>query len=46
MKDRRSEAFLATKTTQRDCDGALAHLDLSLKRLQTDHVDLWQLHNA
>ena len=46
MKRRRSEAFLATKTHDRTRDGALKLLDQSLQLLQTDHVDLWQLHNV
>jgi aryl-alcohol dehydrogenase-like predicted oxidoreductase len=45
MRDRRREVFLATKTTRRDYDGAMSHLDLSFKRMQTDHLDLWQIHN-
>jgi hypothetical protein len=45
MKTRRKEAFLATKTHDRTRDGALKLLDESLRLLQTDHVDLWQLHN-
>lgn len=45
VKDRRSEVFLATKTTARDRDGALAHLQGSLEALQTDVIDLWQLHD-
>jgi len=44
MKRRRSEAFLATKTHDRTRDGSLRLLETSLKLLQTDHVDLWQLH--
>ena len=44
MKRRRSEAFLATKTHDRSRDGSLKLLETSLKLLQTDHVDLWQLH--
>lgn len=44
MKHRRKEAFLATKTHDRSADGSLRLLETSLKLLQTDHVDLWQLH--
>lgn len=44
MKRRRHEAFLATKTHDRTADGSMRLLETSLKLLQTDHVDLWQLH--
>ncbi len=44
MKHRRREAFLATKTHDRTRDGSLRLLETSLRLLQTDHVDLWQLH--
>ena len=44
MKRRRGEAFLATKTHDRTADGSLRLLETSLRLLQTDHVDLWQLH--
>ena len=45
MKHRRAEAFLATKTHDRSRDGSLKLLETSLNLLQTDHVDLWQLHH-
>ncbi len=45
MKSRRNEAFLATKTKERTRDGSLRMIDKSLKLLNTDHVDLWQLHD-
>ena len=44
MKRRRREAFLATKTHDRSRDGSLRLLEKSLRLLETDHVDLWQLH--
>jgi aryl-alcohol dehydrogenase-like predicted oxidoreductase len=45
MKRRRSDAFLATKTKERTRDGSMQMLETSLKLLQTDHIDLWQLHD-
>jgi aryl-alcohol dehydrogenase-like predicted oxidoreductase len=45
MKRRRGEAFLATKTHDRTRDGSMKLLEQSLKLLQTDHLDLWQIHN-
>ena len=46
MKTRRREVFLASKTHDRTRDGSLQLLDESLRLLQTDHLDLWQLHNV
>lgn len=45
MKRRRAETFLATKTHDRTRDGSLRLLEESLRLLQTDHLDLWQIHN-
>jgi len=45
MKRRRNETFLATKTNDRTRDGSLRLLEESLRLLQTDHLDLWQVHN-
>ncbi|MFH1766265.1 MAG: aldo/keto reductase [Gemmatimonadota bacterium] len=45
MATRRDEVFLATKTHNRTRDGSLGLLEQSLESLQTDHLDLWQLHN-
>ncbi len=42
---RRNDIFLASKTHDRTRDGALRLLDKSLKRLRTDRLDLWQLHD-
>jgi aryl-alcohol dehydrogenase-like predicted oxidoreductase len=47
MKGRRKDVFLATKipARARTRDAALREFDASLKRLQTDHVDLLHLHS-
>ena len=44
LKPYRKKAFLACKTGKRDAAGAQAELEQSLKLLQTDHFDLYQLH--
>ncbi len=48
VKDRRKELFLMTKvcTHGRDKDLAMKMLEQSLRRLQTDHLDLWQIHGV
>jgi predicted aldo/keto reductase-like oxidoreductase len=46
MKTRRNEVWLATKTHNRTYDGSMRLLEESLKNLQTDHLDTWQLHNV
>jgi hypothetical protein len=44
MTTRREEVFLACKTGERSKEGADRELMQSLKTLQTDHFDLYQLH--
>ncbi len=46
MKRRRAEAFLASKTKERTREGSLRMIEESLKLLNTDHLDLWQLHDV
>jgi len=44
-KKRRKEIFLATKIDPRDRDGAMRSVETSLKFLQTDYLDLIQIHS-
>jgi uncharacterized protein len=45
VKDRRNEVFLATKCTNWPYDEVMSQFEQSLKNLQTDYIDLYQLHN-
>ena len=45
LGERRENIFLASKTHDRTRDGSLRLLDDSLRRLRTDRLDLWQLHD-
>lgn len=42
----RAGRFQATKSASRDKQSALTDLDNSLRRLQTDYLDLWQIHDV
>ncbi len=44
LKPHRKNVFLSCKTQMRDAAGARAELEHSLKRLHTDHFDLYQFH--
>jgi uncharacterized protein len=46
LKDRRKEVFVATKVEELTADGAMRQFEESLKRLQTDHVDILQIHSV
>lgn len=40
----RKKVFLMTKNCERDYAGSMKCLEDSLRRLKTDHLDLWQFH--
>jgi len=48
LKGKRDKVFLMTKvcTHGRGADLAMKMLEESLRRLQTDHLDLWQIHGV
>ncbi len=44
MDGRRGKVFLMSKNCERDYRGSMKCLEDSLRRLRTDHLDLWQFH--
>jgi aryl-alcohol dehydrogenase-like predicted oxidoreductase len=48
LADRRERVFLMTKVCTHGRDGqvAMRQLEESLRRLKTDHLDLWQVHEC
>jgi uncharacterized protein len=46
LKDRRNECYIATKTANLESSGLMQELETSLRNLQTDVIDLYQLHSV
>ena len=42
----RDQIFIATKTGAKTPEGIREHIEISLRNLKTDHVDIYQLHMA
>lgn len=45
LKSRRQKLHITSKTPARTKADAIAHLETTLKELQTDHIDVWYLHS-
>ena len=45
LSDVRKDIILSSKTLSRDRDNILKDIETSLKNLQTDYVDIYQIHN-
>ena len=46
ISSRRSEYYLATKSLKRTKEGMAKDIDTSLRLMQTDYIDLYQIHNV
>ena len=43
---KRNDIYIATKSGVRDRDAMLRDVEISLRNLRTDYIDLYQLHNV
>ena len=46
LQERRRDIFLTSKSHERSGDGALKHLEITLKNMKTDFLDLWMIHDV
>ena len=46
LRERRKNIFLTSKSHARSKQGALLHLQETLRNMKTDHLDLWQVHDV
>ena len=46
LKWRREKFYIATKSMSRDYESMKKDIEISLKNLQTDYIDLYQMHNV
>jgi len=46
LQERRRDIFLASKSHERSGDGTLKHLEVTLKNMKTDFLDLWMIHDV
>ncbi len=46
LRERRKEVFLTSKSHARDRKGAMVHLTETLRNMETDYLDLWQIHDV
>src|SRR4030042_5416318 len=46
LQERRRDIFLASKSHERNGDGDLKHLEITLKNMKTDFLDVWMIHDV
>ena len=46
LKGRREKFYIATKSMSRDYESMKRDIEISLKNIQTDYLDLYQMHNV
>ncbi len=46
LREQRKNIFLASKSHARTREGAMKHLQETLRNMKTDYLDLWQVHDV